>query len=116
DQMKYRSEDELERSRQRDPLHHTEMQLLQLGLISETEKEALHERIRAEVDEAADEADAQPPPDESRVMEHIYAAAMFHVDEREPRGLGDKPITMVEAINRGLREEMERNPKIVMWG
>ena len=23
---------------------------------------------------------------------------------------------MVEALNRGLREEMERNPKIVMWG
>ena len=23
---------------------------------------------------------------------------------------------MIEAINRGLREEMERNPKIVMWG
>ena len=30
--------------------------------------------------------------------------------------MGDKPITMVEAINHGLREEMERDPKIVMWG
>ena len=23
---------------------------------------------------------------------------------------------MVEALNRGMREEMEHNPKIVMWG
>ncbi len=116
DQQKYRSEDELEQTRQRDPLLHTEMQLMQLGLIEESEKEALHERIRAEVDEAADEADAQPMPDPSSVMDHIYASEMFDVDAREPRPVGDKPITMVEAINRGLREEMERDPKIVMWG
>jgi len=28
----------------------------------------------------------------------------------EPGFLSDKPITMVEAINHGLKEEMERNP------
>ena len=116
DQLKYRSEDELEKSRQRDPLHHTELQLVQLGLLKEREKDELRERICAEVDAAADEADAQPMPDAARVMEHIYSTEMPHVDDREPRTLGDTAITMVEAINRGLREEMERNPKIVMWG
>ncbi len=30
--------------------------------------------------------------------------------------LSDKPITMVEAINHGLREEMERDPRVFMWG
>src|SRR5438093_425940 len=46
---------------------------------------------------------------------------MYHtlrplVEEGEPAHLSDKPITMVEAINHGLSEEMQRNPKIVMWG
>ena len=116
DQMKYRSADEMEEVRQRDPLRHTELQLQQLGLLTEAEKEALHERIRNEVNGAADAADAQPEPNPASVMEHIYSRQSLQIVEREPQALGDKPITMVEAINRGLREEMERNPKIVMWG
>ncbi len=116
DQMKYRSADEMEEVRQRDPLRHTELQLQQLGLLTEAEKEALHERIRNEVNGAADAADAQPEPNPASVMEHIYSRQNLQIVEREPQALGDKPITMVEAINRGLREEMERNPRIVMWG
>ncbi len=116
DQMKYRSADEMEEVRQRDPLRHTELQLQRLGLLTEAEKEALHERIRNEVNGAADAADAQPEPNPASVMEHIYSRQNLQIVEREPQALGDKPITMVEAINRGLREEMERNPRIVMWG
>ncbi len=116
DQAKYRSADEMDAVRQRDPLQHTEMQLLQMGILTSSEKDVLHERIRAEVDAAAAEADAHPDPDPATVMEHIYSSQNPQVSEREPRPLGDKPVTMVEAINRGLREEMERNPKIVMWG
>jgi 2-oxoisovalerate dehydrogenase E1 component len=116
DQLKYRSPDELEEVRRRDPLRHTELQLLQLGLLSQVEKDELHARIQAEVDAAAAAADAHPEPDPSRVLDHIYSTERVRIDVREPRPLGDKPVTMVEAINHGLREEMERNPKIVMWG
>jgi 2-oxoisovalerate dehydrogenase E1 component len=116
DQMKYRSEDELERTRERDPLRHTELQLVQMGLLKEEEKDELHERIRAEVDAAADEADARPFPDAAHVLDDIYSSQTLAIEEREPRAVGDKPVTMVEAINHGLREEMERNAKIVMWG
>jgi len=116
DQLKYRTPDELEEARQRDPLAHTEMQLLEMGLLEAGEKEALHERIRAEVDAAAAAADARPFPDPARVMEHIYSSHHPVTEEREPRMLSDQPITMVDAINHGLKEEMEREPKIVMWG
>jgi 2-oxoisovalerate dehydrogenase E1 component len=37
-------------------------------------------------------------------------------EEREPKFITEQPVTMVDAINHGLREEMERNPKLVMWG
>src|SRR5262249_44401674 len=116
DQLKYRTQAELEAVRKQDPLAHTELQLLQMGLLDEAEKQALHERIRTEVDRAADEADAQPFPDPARVMEHIYSDYRPVTEERAPRFLSDQPVTMVDAINHGLREEMERDPRIVMWG
>ena len=116
DQLKYRSPDELEEVRKQDPLRHTELQLLQMRMLSQEEKEALHARIQDEVDAAAAAADAHPEPDPSRVLDHILSPERPRFEERAPRPLGDKPVTMVEAINHGLREEMERNPRIVMWG
>jgi 2-oxoisovalerate dehydrogenase E1 component len=116
DQLKYRSQDELESVRRRDPLTHTEMQLLEMGLITEAQKQSMHERIRAEVDAAADAADQHPAPDASKVMEHIYSTYQPVIEDRQPRTITDAPITMVDAINHGLREEMERDGKIVMWG
>src|ERR1019366_4534433 len=35
---------------------------------------------------------------------------------KPPRYLSGQEVTMIDAINHGLREEMEHNPKIVMWG
>ena len=116
DQLKYRTADELEEARQLDPLAHTEHQLLEMGLLDAAERDALHARIRAEVDAAAESADARPVPDPAHLLEHIYSSATPVIEERAPRPLGGPPVTMVDAINHGLREEMERNPKIVMWG
>jgi 2-oxoisovalerate dehydrogenase E1 component len=116
DQLKYRSPDELEEVRKQDPLAHTELQLQEMGLLTAAEKDELHARIRAEVDAAADAADARPFPDPARVMEHIYSDYQPVTEEREPKLITEQPITMVDAINHGLKEEMERNGKIVMWG
>jgi len=116
DQLKYRTADELEAARRLDPLAHTEHQLLEMGLLDAGERDTLHARIRAEVDAAAEAADARPVPDPAHLMEHIYSSATPVTAERAPRPLGGPPVTMVDAINHGLREEMERNSKIVMWG
>lgn len=116
DQQKYRSEDEIESARQRDPIAHTEMQLLSMGLLAEDEKAAMHARIRAEVDAAAEAADARPFPDPAHVLEHIVSGFQPVREERSPAPIAETPVTMVDAINHGLREEMQRNPKIVMWG
>ena len=116
DQLKYRTADELDAVRQRDPIAHTEQQLMQMGVLTASEKDALHERVRAEVDAAAEAADAHPMPDPAKVMEHIYSGYQPVTSERAPRPISDAPVTMVDAINHGLREEMERDEKIVMWG
>lgn len=116
DQMKYRTEEELEKIRERDPVAHTQGRLLSWGLIDDKGLEALHEEIKGEVDRAADEADAADAPDPSIAALHVYSGESPVETEPPPQPISETPITMVDAINHGLREEMQRNPKIVMWG
>ena len=117
DQRKYRGESELQAISSRDPVLQTERYLLARGVLAPEEITALRAEIKTEVDRAADEADRQPEPSASNVMAHIYSddAALLG-EPRPPKYLPGQEVTMIDAINHGLREEMEHNPKIVMWG
>ena len=117
DQRKYRSAEELAELLPRDPIHQTEQYLLRHGVLSSEEVAGIRAAIREEVDRAADEADAAPIPEESGVMAHIFAGnAPETARQAPPRYLSDEPVALIDALNHGLREEMESNPKIVMWG
>ncbi|MFN7997568.1 MAG: dehydrogenase E1 component subunit alpha/beta [Bryobacteraceae bacterium] len=114
DQRKYRSEAELSALAQRDPIFQTERYLIRNSVLTPEEAEAFRAAIKAEVDEAAAEADSHAQPHTDNLLAHIYAGEAAPV--RPASYLSEKPVTMIDAINHGLREEMERNPKIVMWG
>jgi 2-oxoisovalerate dehydrogenase E1 component len=116
DQTKYRSEEELARARERDPIAQTENYLLKHNIMSRDEMARLRADIQREVSQAADDADAAPQPVTGHVSERIYSDRTPFFEEKTPQYVSEDTISMVEAINRGLREEMERNPKIVMWG
>jgi len=105
DQTKYRAEQDMEEARRKDPMTHTEMRIRQMGLLTDKEIEA-----------AARAVDALPFPPEASATGDIFSADRVIVEETDPTPPSDKPVTMVEAINHGLMEEMKRNPKIVMWG
>src|SRR6185503_5321118 len=92
DQTKYRTEEELEAIRQRDPIAYSASRMLTWGVIDEAGIRRMHTEVQAMVNAAAVEAEGAP----------TYASTEL--------------VTMVDAINHGLREEMERNTKIVMWG
>ena len=116
DQSKYRSQEELARARERDPIIQTEEYLLRHHIMSKEEIDGMRAGIRAEVDKAADEADAAPQPETGHIQTKIYSDNTPFFEEKSPVYISEDTISMVEAINRGLREEMDRNPKIVMWG
>lgn len=116
DQKKYRSDEELEKLIERDPILQTEKYLLKNKIQTEAELATLREEIKAVVNAAAEEADRLPAPDESRVLAHIYSGNSVVTEARSPVYLSDEPINMVSAINSGLHEEMALNSKIVMWG
>src|SRR5439155_25214139 len=88
----------------------------EMGLLTDAEIATWRARVKAEVEAAARAIDELPYPDPATATNDIFAPDRVITEEAEPSPLSDKPITMVEAINHGLKEEMERNPKIVMWG
>ena len=116
DQSKYRDAEDVEEARRKDPLRHTEMRVLQMGLLTEKEVEQWRAKAQAEVEKAARAVDELPYPDPATATGDIFSSDMVVTAETEIMPISEKPVTMVEAINHGLREEMERNEKIVMWG
>ena len=117
DHRKYRGETELQAISSRDPILQTERYLLRNGVLAPEAVAALRAEVKAEVDRAAEEADKHPQPEESNLMAHVYSNDQaLRGDNQAPRYLSGQEITVIDAINHGLREEMERNSKIVMWG
>jgi 2-oxoisovalerate dehydrogenase E1 component len=116
DQKKYRTEEELGDMVERDPILQTEKYLLKNKVQTEEELQTLRHEIQTLVNAAADEADQAPLPDPSRVLAHIYSEHPVATQELPPTYISDEPINMVNAINKGLHEEMALNPKMVMWG
>ena len=115
DHRRYRSSDELASLSERDPILRTERYLIRNGVLTPEEAEAFRSSIKTEVDQAAAEADGYPHPSTGNLLARIYS------EEPQPavvtpKHLSGKPIAMIDAINHGLREEMERNPSIQMWG
>ena len=75
DQTKYRTEEDLEAMRHRDPTTYTAARILTWGLIDEAGIRRMHEEIKAEVDAAADAADAAPAPEPETATLHIWSGA-----------------------------------------
>src|SRR5262249_9417502 len=112
DQAKYRSEEELARARERDPIIQTENYILKHRIMSREEIDKMRAGIQSEVNKAAEEADAAPQPEVGHITERIYSEDKPFFEDKPPVYVSEDTISMVEAINRGLREELERNPKI----
>ena len=117
DHKRYRSEEDIHHAAERDPLLQMERRMLEDEVLSPAEIERLRQEVKDEVDSAADWADAQPEPSSRDLMAHIYAETPSGSrTARPPEYISQEPITFIDAINHGLREELQRNPKIEMWG
>ncbi len=116
DQSKYRSEEQMAVVRRQDPLLHTELRLKEMKVLDDEQVASLRSEAEQEVARAAEAADAAPVPDSERVLVHMYSPVRPAISDGSPRLLSETPVTMVDAINHGLREEMERNERIVVWG
>ena len=73
DPMKYRSKDEAEKARRRDPIALYKSHLTERGLITDEQYEAMEEEVAAEIAEAVQQADADPHPGLEERFDDILA-------------------------------------------
>jgi pyruvate dehydrogenase E1 component alpha subunit len=73
DPDRYRSEDERQALRARDPVPHFAARLREAGLLREADLERLEGEVEAEVQAAVDFADASPEPDPATLFAYSYA-------------------------------------------
>ena len=124
DDKNYRLKSEREADAMRDPLHKLQMRLLREGILSTGELTALEEQIDSHIAQAAERAVAAAIPPVSSILGHVYSEdfdpareelasdPLWMEEERAP----DKAGSMADLINAALRDEMRRDPRIVVYG
>ena len=73
DDRRYRSKEEIEEARLRDPIVSLRSYLIEDGVLTQDEEEEIRRQTRQEVNEATDAAEAASYPDPSTVYDHVYA-------------------------------------------
>jgi pyruvate dehydrogenase E1 component alpha subunit len=72
DPAKYRTKDELEEYKEKDPVNQVLKTIQDNGWATEAEIEAINEKVRGEVEESVKFAEESPWPDDSEVYKDIY--------------------------------------------
>lgn len=117
DQLKYRPKEDVERDKAKDPIPKMTHFLVEEGFITDKDATDIQAEVKEAVDAAAAWAESRPLPDPSTVELHVYGAAHASPPHEfiEPEHKGAK-VVMVDAINHALKEEMDRNPKMMIFG
>jgi 2-oxoisovalerate dehydrogenase E1 component len=120
DESLYRPKEERDRDAERDPVKKLTRFLVEEGIATEAEIAKWQEEIDAEVTEAADRALAAELPKPESAFDYVYSP---DVDPTSPAfesapafQAGTAPTTMVDLLNACLRDEMRRDPAIVLFG
>ena len=133
DDKNYRSAAEREADLLRDPIARFRTRLIGEGILTAAEIDELEQSLDREAAEAAERALEAPLPEVAEVATHVYsedldpARASFATEQsavasntdgaaavEAQKGTGAR--TMAELINACLRDEMRRDPRIVVYG
>jgi 2-oxoisovalerate dehydrogenase E1 component len=120
DERLYRRESERAEDARRDPLVLLRQQLVDQGHATAEQLEQLEAEVEQEVRDASDRALEQPQPGPETALDFLFSpdvdptAEQFDTED-DPRHVGGET-TMVDLINAALRDEMARDPRIVVFG
>lgn len=115
DPQKYKTLKDLEEEKSQDPLPLFEAFLLQKGIATQAEIDAIKSAVFKEVEEAAQEADKIPFPDGATVALHVFEEEPIK-KETDPTPISQDKIVIMDAINHALEEEMTRDAGVVVFG
>ncbi|ACO33196.1 MULTISPECIES: dehydrogenase E1 component subunit alpha/beta [Acidobacterium] len=122
DDKLYRPESERHADTQRDPLTKFQLYLVREGILDESGINKIERQVDEEVRQAAERAVRAPLPasDKASILRHQYSEDYDPTRpelQTEPKSEPDaQERTMADLINSCLRDEMRRDPRIVLFG
>jgi 2-oxoisovalerate dehydrogenase E1 component len=120
DERLYRPESERKIDAARDPLGVFRSFVVDEGVASEAQIVALEAEVDALIRESSDRAIAMPQPPRNTATKFLFSeevdptSADFDTED-EPQFEGEET-TMVDLLNGAMRDEMARDPRIVVFG
>ncbi len=120
DETMYRPAEEREADASRDPLKTFPAWLLQHGFATDEELAVIADGVEAELLLATDDALVAAQPDASTIFHGVYSPDVDPTGEQfdtedDPQFSGSET-TMVELLNQCMKDEMRRDPRILMFG
>jgi 2-oxoisovalerate dehydrogenase E1 component len=118
DERLYKSEEVRQQEAKRDPVPRLAKLLLHEKLVTEKELKEIEAAVEHEVREAADQALAAEPVSPETILHYVYSPSVDPTSEHfdHPPKLHGEPKTMVDLINACLKDEMVRDPRVVVYG
>jgi 2-oxoisovalerate dehydrogenase E1 component len=120
DEPLYRSEAERNRDAALDPLPKLQMRLLRDGILDPAAINRLEQEVDEEVRSAAEKVLRAPLPEVSSIQRHVYSEDLdpTRPDLARPavQTSDVQERTMADLINSCLKDEMQRDPRIVVFG
>jgi len=120
DEVLYRPPKERDEDARRDCVQAFPKRLIADGVATDPEIEAIQRRVEEEIAVAADMALASPQPKPESALLYVYSPEVDPTSEQfdtedDPQFGGD-PTTMVDLLNTCLKDEMAREPRILVFG
>ncbi len=120
DEIHYRPPTERDADAARDPVTRFPRYLLEQGVATEAELERIRVQVEEEIQIAADTALASPQPAAATIYDFVYSPDVDPTSEQfdtedDPRFTGE-PTTMVDLLNSCMKDEMVRDPRIIVFG
>jgi 2-oxoisovalerate dehydrogenase E1 component len=115
----YRTKEELAEERERDVFTSYARLLVESGIMSEKERQALLDEVSVEVREAMNRAIETPWPSQESSLDHLYSEDVDITSsefETPANFTGKDDVPMAGSINKVLRDEFRKNPLLRMFG
>ncbi len=118
DEAAYRTQRERDDDAKRDPITRYRLRLVDEFKIPSDQIDAIEQDVEAILKDAQSAALSAPPAPQSSVTDFVYSPTVDPTSSNfDVQGSSDgEPKTMVDLINACLRDEMERDTRVIVFG
>jgi 2-oxoisovalerate dehydrogenase E1 component len=118
DETNYKTKDERAAESKRDPVTSFRATLVREGIVEQEVLDALDAQLDEEIGAAVTEALLAARPEPQSALDFVYSPRVDPTSSAfstEPEAAG-QPTTMVDLLNACMKDEMRRDPRIVVFG